>query len=53
MIMFTHSIYVMLVASFIYGMSSGIIMAVGFPYLLELVPQRNTTRVASVLWIID
>ena len=53
MVMFTHSLYVMIAAAFIYGMTSGVQMAVGFPYLLELVPQRHTTRVTSVLWIID
>ena len=53
MIMFTKSLDVIIAAVCLYGAISAIITSSGYLYLLELVPKKNETRVASILWILD
>ena len=53
MIMLSKSLDVIIAAVCIYGAISAIITSSGYLYLLELVPKKNETRVASILWILD
>lgn len=52
-LMFTHNLNVMIASSFLYGATSAVVMGTGFVYLMEMVPNKNATRLTSALWIID
>lgn len=52
-IMFTKSLWVMIAASGVYGATSSIMATTGYLFLLELVPKKNETRVATLFFFFD
>ena len=51
--MFNSQLPIMIGASLMYGATSAIVASTGFLYLLELIPKKNETRVATLFWLFD
>ena len=52
-IMFNKNLWVMTAASGVFGATNSIVASNGFLYMLELVPQKSKTRVATIFFMLD